>query len=75
VLENAAFDPRVTTHPLRAKVHAYCGVPVLREDSSVFGSLFHSDFTPRPATSELVTKLEEVARMLRSELRSYEAAP
>jgi CheY-like chemotaxis protein len=74
VLVDAANDARVVTHPRRKEIRAYCGVPLVKGDGSVFGSLCHYDVEPRPADGRVVALLERAARLLRSELLALERA-
>ena len=44
---NALLDPRLTSHPARNTVSAYCGVPVMTPEGVVLGTLCHYDVVPR----------------------------
>ena len=63
-LTNADDDARVASHPKRAELKAYCGVPIFREDGSLFGTLCHYDAAPHPIPVGALSALERVARML-----------
>lgn len=63
-LTNADDDARVATHPKRAEIKAYCGVPIFRDDGSLFGTLCHYDAAPHPIPVGALSALERVARML-----------
>lgn len=64
VVTEASRDERVATHPKRFELQAYCGVPILREDASLFGSLCHYDQSPRVPGEGTVHWLEEFAKRL-----------
>jgi CheY-like chemotaxis protein len=63
-VSDAAHDPRVASHPKRHELRAYCGVPVMRDDGSIFGTLCHYDQTPHPVLEGTIAAMERVARML-----------
>lgn len=44
---DALTDPRLTRHPARESVLAYCGIPILRSDGELLGTLCHYDVAPR----------------------------
>jgi GAF domain-containing protein len=67
-VSDASRDPRVASHPKREALRAYCGVPILRADGSMFGTLCHYDVSPHPVLDETVAAMERVARMLVSSL-------
>jgi CheY-like chemotaxis protein len=68
VVEDAREDARVAGHPKRHELLAYCGVPLLRRDRSIFGSICHFDAQPRPIAEGVVSTLERVAEMLKPSL-------
>jgi CheY-like chemotaxis protein len=73
VLEDANEDTRVAAaHPVRARAMSYVGLPILRTDGSIFGSICHYDVVRREARDDVVAVLDRVARLLRSELQRYE---
>ncbi len=47
LMPDSALEPTVATHPARDSVQSYCGVPLLREDGSFFGTLCQFDVVPR----------------------------
>ncbi len=56
---NAMLDPRLTAHPAREAVPAYCGVPVMDDAGTLFGTLCHYDLVPRdPAQVDLELMLQ-----------------
>lgn len=60
-------DARVHNHPKREAVLSYCGVPLVRADRTLFGTLCHFDFVPRNISQDEVKLLEAVApRLLRA---------
>jgi len=69
---DATHDARVSGHRLRTLISSYCGVPVRRPDGTIFGALFHSDPGAIPTEERFVATLERAARMLSSELSTYE---
>jgi GAF domain-containing protein len=44
---NALTDQRLTDHPAREAVLAYCGVPVMDPSGNLLGTLCHYDVVPR----------------------------
>jgi GAF domain-containing protein len=44
---NALTDQRLTDHPAREAVLAYCGVPVMDSSGHLLGTLCHYDVVPR----------------------------
>lgn len=46
---NALVDERLTAHPARAAVLAYCGVPVMDAAGAIVGTLCYYDVVPRDA--------------------------
>lgn len=62
--ENALEDHRLTAHPARERVLAYCGVPIRRVDGSVWGTLCHYDARPRLMLPQERQVLEAVASLL-----------
>ncbi|MES2859818.1 MAG: GAF domain-containing protein [Pseudomonadota bacterium] len=57
-------DGRVFDHPARESVQSYCGVPLVGEDGTVFGSLCHFDFEPHDTADDLIELMQGVARYL-----------
>jgi GAF domain-containing protein len=43
-LEDSMADERVRAHPKREQVRSYCGIALLNEDGTIFGSLCRFDF-------------------------------
>ena len=64
LVQNAERDERVSSHPKRATVQCYCGVPLLDRDGKMFGSICHFDFKPGSIASRDVELLEYMARLL-----------
>ncbi|HEY1012471.1 MAG TPA: GAF domain-containing protein [Herpetosiphonaceae bacterium] len=58
-------DERVRDHPKRQEIRTYCGVPVLNDDGSLFGSLCHFDFEVKPVADADIDLLERAADLLR----------
>ena len=61
---DAAHDARLSTHPARASVIAYCGVPLVDSTGRCFGSLCHFDVRPRLIPTQEVPILYHVALMV-----------
>ncbi|MBV9926601.1 MAG: GAF domain-containing protein [Acidobacteria bacterium] len=61
-------DERVEGHPKRELVLSYCGIPLVREDGTLFGTLCHFDFVPHAIAAEEVEFLEAVAPYILREL-------
>jgi GAF domain-containing protein len=61
---DAGDDERLLAHPARESVIAYCGVPLVAEDGSAFGSLCHFDFRPRLAPMSEIPLLERAAQLV-----------
>lgn len=76
--EDSLLDPRVEGHPLRQKVRAYCGIPLITESGQILGSLCHFDFTPRRISEPEVYLLETIApyitKWLEEKIRTADAA-
>lgn len=61
---NAMADPRLTAHPAREAVLAYCGIPILEPDGRLLGTLCHYDVVPRDAGQLDLQLLMQVAGLL-----------
>ena len=61
LVQDADQDQRVTDHPKRPIVKAYCGVPLKRPDGSVFGTICHFDFDPVTDDPDAQLWLEHIA--------------
>ena len=61
---NALTDPRLTRHPAREAVLAYCGIPILRPDGELLGTLCHYDVVPRDPGQLDLNLLIQVASTL-----------
>ncbi|MFL5561142.1 MAG: hypothetical protein ACJ79K_06685 [Gemmatimonadaceae bacterium] len=61
VVDDAAQDDRVRTHPARAQYAAYCGVPLRDASGIAFGTLCHFDPRPRIGSAEQLALLQRVA--------------
>ena len=56
---NSLTDPRLTDHPARKTVLAYCGVPVMDSNGLLLGTLCHYDVVPRdPAQLDLALLIQ-----------------
>ncbi len=64
LVRDAASDARLLSHPARASILAYCGVPVRLGDGRCVGTLCHFDFRPRIAATGEVALLEFAAARL-----------
>lgn len=58
-------DERVRDHPKRQEIRTYCGVPIMNDDGSLFGSLCHFDFEAKPVGAREIALLERAADLLR----------
>ena len=65
---DSSCDPRVVNHPKRELILSYCGIPLIRGDGTLFGTLCHFDFLPHEIARSEVEFLEAVAPDLLSEL-------
>ncbi|RCJ26003.1 hypothetical protein A6770_26925 [Nostoc minutum NIES-26] len=62
---NSLLDDRVRDHPKQQAVQSYCGVPLLDEDSKMFGTICHFDFRPIAISNANVALMEAVAPLIR----------
>lgn len=62
---DAPKDERVNLHPKQNVVKAYCGVPLLNPDGTMFGTICHFDFKPGRIEDLDVELLEYMATLLR----------
>jgi GAF domain-containing protein len=67
-LEDSMADERVRAHPKREQVRSYCGIALLNEDGTIFGSLCHFDFAEVRVPEAAFDLLDEVGRVLQVEL-------
>ena len=67
-VEDALADARTLDHPKRAALRAYCGVPLLRSDGTLFGTVCHYDERPHPVDPATVAALAQLAARLTREL-------
>jgi GAF domain-containing protein len=68
-------DERVSGHPKQNTVRSYCGIPLVNEDGSLFGTICHFDFEPMPFSDDEVLLLEDVAPLLVEAIRTTEWMP
>jgi len=68
VTQDSLYDARVRAHPKRELVLSYCGIPLVREDGTLFGTLCHFDFIPHKIGSGEIEFLEAIAPYILSEL-------
>lgn len=61
---DALADDRLTVHPAREVVRAYCGVPVLDSEGVLLGTLCHYDLMPRDPTQIDLELMLQVASTL-----------
>lgn len=61
VITNASMDPRLTGHPARDSMSAYCGVPLFDLKGEVLGTLCQFDPLPTHITDQTVALMTEVA--------------
>lgn len=74
-MEDSARDARVEGHPKRESLRSYCGVPLFREDGSLFGTLCHYDEQPHVVEDATVAAMEQVAELLVPALSPAAADP
>lgn len=61
---DALEDARLTAHPKRAALRAYCGVPVMDSEGVLLGTLCHYDPLPRdPAELDLPLLLQAASAL------------
>ncbi len=65
--QEARGDQRLNNHPKQNTVQSYCGVPLLSNDGTMFGTICHFDFKPGRIADLDVELLEYMATILRSE--------
>lgn len=61
---DASSDERLTQHPARETILAYCGVPILEPDGHLLGTLCHYDVVPRDTDHLDLQLLMQVAGLL-----------
>lgn len=66
VVLDSLIDPRVAGHPKQKVFRAYCGVPILNPDGSVWGSICYFDTEPQAVSARQFALLEQAAVLLRS---------
>lgn len=64
LLEDAERDPRVTAHPSRNVVRAYCGVPLLDVNGAAIGSICLFDYAPVAEHPAMLDLLQAVSTAL-----------
>jgi GAF domain-containing protein len=67
-MQSSADEPSVATLPARNSVQSYCGVPLLREDGSFYGTLCQFDVVPRFFGDSTLTRLLGAAPVLQLHL-------
>lgn len=72
VTNDSMNDPRVDGHPKQKSVQSYCGIPLVEPDGTLFGTMCHFDYEPRPFAVEEVWILEEIAPDLIRRIRGGE---
>ncbi|HET7228378.1 MAG TPA: GAF domain-containing protein [Longimicrobium sp.] len=75
ITADSANDERVEGHPKQNVVQSYCGIPLMEEDGTLFGTICHFDFEPLPFGDDEVMLLEDVAPLLVQAIRSTEWQP
>lgn len=68
-------DDRVSGHPKQNVVQSYCGIPLMEEDGTLFGTICHFDFEPVPFGDDEVLLLEDVTPLLVNAIRETEWQP
>lgn len=64
LVEDAASDPRVATHPSRAVVRSYCGVPLMDAGGGAIGSICLFDYEPVAEDPEMLALLQSISTAL-----------
>lgn len=64
VRDTAPIDFGVAGHPACEAVRAYCGLPLLDEDGTVFGTLCHFDLVPAAIDPSTIELMQEAATAL-----------
>jgi GAF domain-containing protein len=62
--EDSLSDPRIEGHPKQQRVRSYCGVPLVQEDGTLFGTLCHFDYDAILYSEEEVFLLDAAAPLL-----------
>ncbi|HEU4561749.1 MAG TPA: GAF domain-containing protein [Longimicrobium sp.] len=75
ITEDSPNDERVAGHSKQQTVRSYCGIPLFEEDGTLFGTICHFDFEPRPFGEEEVLLLEDAAPLLVNAIRNTEWTP
>jgi GAF domain-containing protein len=75
VTDDSANDERVSGHPKQNVVQSYCGIPLMDEDGTLFGTICHFDFEPMRFGDDEVLLLEAVAPLLVHAIRTTEWQP
>jgi GAF domain-containing protein len=60
-ISDANADKAAADHPMRERIVAYIGSPLIDEKGNVFGTLCHFDLQPVVPTDEVREALHEVA--------------
>jgi GAF domain-containing protein len=68
-VEDSLHDDRVTDHPAKNTVRAYCGVPLLDQYGNSFATLCHFDFEPIPDREEHIELMQSLALILQKHVR------
>lgn len=61
ITEASLDDDRVAGHPKQLTVQSYCGVPLMSEDGTLYGTICHFDYAPLPFEENEVILLEHLA--------------
>jgi GAF domain-containing protein len=75
VIEDAKRDPRVAKHPKRDALARYIGVPLFREDGSMFGTLCCYDSEPHAIDQATRDAVAAAARQIEPWLNAMFATP
>lgn len=67
-MADSSLEASVATHPARASVRSYCGVPLFHEDGSFFGTLCSFDALPRSFGDKTLARLLAAAPIIQSHL-------
>lgn len=67
VIEDASVDPRLIDHKYKDIVRAYCSVPLLEVDGTIFGTLCQFDTAPMPSTEQTLALMKEMSSLMKSD--------
>lgn len=63
-VDDSGADERVSGHPKRDSIRAYCGVPLIDRSGRMFGTVCHFDLQPRTISDRSVALMQALAPLL-----------